>query len=56
MLKQVITGLSALLLVTVPFSSAHAAVLAKIEADVDGSGVKKVGELNGEKKIRGSEN
>lgn len=54
MLKQVITGLSALLLVTVPFSSARAAVLAKIEADVDGSGVKKVVELTGDKKIPGS--
>ena len=48
------TGLSALLLLTVPFSSAQAALLAKIEADVDGSGEKKVIELTGDKKIPGS--
>ncbi len=54
MLKQIITGLSALLLMTVPFSSVQAALLAKIEADVDGSGEKKAVELTGEKKIPGS--
>ncbi|MBQ8918892.1 MAG: hypothetical protein IJ056_02120, partial [Acidaminococcaceae bacterium] len=54
MLKHVITGLGVCLLLTVPFSSAQAALLAKIEADVDGSGEKKVIELTGDKKIPGS--
>ena len=54
MLKRVITGLSALLLMTAPLSSAQAALLAKIEADVDGSGQKKTVELTGDKKIPGS--
>ena len=54
MLKRVITGLGALLLMTAPLSSAQAALLAKIEADVDGSGQKKTVELTGEKMIPGS--
>ena len=54
MLKRVITGLGALLLMTAPLSSAQAALLAKIEADVDGSGQKRTVELTGEKKIPGS--
>lgn len=54
MLKRVITGLGALLLLTVPFASAQAALLAKVEADVDGSGQKKMVELTGEKKMPGS--
>lgn len=54
MLKQMITGLSALILMSAPFSSAQAALLAKIEADVDGSGVKKTVELTGDKKMTGS--
>ena len=54
MLKHVITGLGVCLLLAVPFSSAQAALLAKIEADVDGSGEKKVVELTGDKKIPGS--
>ena len=54
MLKHVITGLGALLLMTAPLSSVQAALLAKIEADVDGSGQKKTVELTGEKKIPGS--
>ena len=41
MFKRVITGLGALLLLTAPFSSAQAALLARVEADVDGSGQKK---------------
>ena len=54
MLKQIITGMSALLLLAAPFSSAQASVLAKIEADVDGSGQKKTVELTGDRKIPGS--
>ena len=54
MLKRVITGLGALLMMIAPLSSAQAALLAKIEADVDGSGQKKTVELTGEKKIPGS--
>ena len=54
MLKKVITGIGALLLLTAPFSSAHAALLAKVEADVDGSGQKKTVELTGDKKMPGS--
>jgi len=54
MLKQIITGISALLLTAVPFSTARAAVLAKIEADVDGSKEKKIVELTGDKKMPGS--
>ena len=54
MFKRVITGLGALLLLTVPFSSAQAALLAKVEADVDGSGQKKTVELTGDKKMPGS--
>ena len=54
MFKRVITGIGALLLLTVPFSSAHAALLAKVEADVDGSGQKKTVELTGDKKMPGS--
>ena len=54
MLKRVIIGLGALLLMTAPLSSVEAALLAKIEADVDGSGQKKTVELTGEKKIPGS--
>ena len=54
MFKRVVTGISALLLLTAPFSSAEAALLAKVEADVDGSGQKKNVELTGEKKMPGS--
>ena len=45
MFKRVVTGISALLLLT---------LLAKVEADVDGSGQKKVVELTGDKRIPGS--
>ena len=54
MFKRVITGLGALLLLTAPFSSAQAALLARVEADVDGSGQKKTVELTGDKKMPGS--
>ena len=54
MLKRVIMGLGALLMMTAPLSSAEAALLAKIEADVDGSGQKRTVELTGEKKMPGS--
>jgi len=54
MFKRVLTGISAWLLLTAPFSSAEAALLAKVEADVDGSGQKKVVELTGDKRIPGS--
>ena len=47
-------GIGAALLIMAPFSSAQAALLAKLEADVDGSGQKKIVELTGEKKIPGS--
>lgn len=54
MFKRVITGISVLLLLAAPFSSTEAALLAKVEADVDGSGRNKTVELTGEKKIPGS--
>ena len=54
MLKRVITGLGAFLLMTAPLSSAEAVLLAKIEADVDGSGQKRIVELTGDKKMPGS--
>jgi len=54
MLKRVIMGLGALLMMTAPLSSVEAALLAKIEADVDGSGQKRTVELTGEKKMPGS--
>ena len=54
MLKRVIMGLGALLLLAAPFSSVEAALLAKVEADVDGSGQKRTVELTGEKKMPGS--
>ena len=54
MLKRVIMGLGALLLLTAPLSSVEAALLAKIEADVDGRGQKETVELTGEKKMPGS--
>lgn len=54
MFKRVVTGISALLLLTAPFSSAEAALLAKVEADVEGNGQKRIVELTGEKKIPGS--
>ena len=54
MLKRVIMSFGALLLLTAPLSSAEAALLAKIEADVDGSGQKRTVELTGEKKMPGS--
>lgn len=54
MLKHVLAGAGMLLLLTAPFSSAQAALLAKVEADVDGSGRKNVVELTGEKKMPGS--
>jgi len=54
MLKRVITGLGAFLLLTAPLSSAEAVLLAKIEADVDGSGQKRIVELTGDKKMPGS--
>ena len=38
MFKRVVTGIGAFLLISAPFSSAQAALLAKVEADVDGSG------------------
>ena len=47
-------GTSALLLLTAYFSSAQAALLAKVEADVDGSGQKRIVELTGDKKMPGS--
>ena len=47
-------GTSALLLLTASFSTAQAALLAKVEADVDGSGQKKIVELTGDKKMPGS--
>ena len=54
MLKQIVVGLGALLLLAAPVSSAQAALLAKVEADVDGSGRKELVELTGERKIPGS--
>ena len=54
MLKCVVTGIGAFLLIAAPFSSAQAALLAKVEADVDGSGQKEIVELTGEKKMPGS--
>ena len=54
MLKRVITGIGVFLLMSAPFSSVQAAVLAKVEADVDGSGQKKTVELTGDKKMPGS--
>lgn len=54
MLKRVIMGLGVLLMMTAPLSSVEAALLAKIEADVDGSGRKRTAELTGEKKMPGS--
>lgn len=54
MFKRVVTGIGAFLLVSAPFSSAQAALLAKVEADVDGSGQNKIVELTGEKKMPGS--
>ena len=54
MLKCMIAGIGALLLIAAPASSAQAALLAKVEADVDGSGQKRIVELTGEKKIPGS--
>ena len=54
MFKRVVTGIGAFLLMAAPFSSAQAALLAKVEADVDGSGRKKMVELTGEKKMPGS--
>ena len=54
MLKRIIMGTSALLLLTASFSSAQAALLAKVEADVDGSGQKRIVELTGDKKMPGS--
>ena len=54
MLKRVLGGLGVLLLLTAPVSSVQAALLAKVEADVDGSGQKETVELTGEKKIPGS--
>ena len=54
MLKCVVTGIGAFLLISAPFSSAQAALLAKVEADVDGSGQKEIVELTGEKKMPGS--
>ena len=54
MLKHVVTGLGTLLLLSAPFSSARAALLAKVEADVDGSGQKRIVELTGDKKMPGS--
>ena len=54
MLKRMITGLGVLLLTAAPFSSARAALLAKVEADVDGSGQKRIVELTGDKKMPGS--
>jgi hypothetical protein len=54
MLKHMVTGLGVVLLLTAPFASAQAALLAKVEADVDGSGQKKIVELTGDKKMPGS--
>ena len=54
MIKRVVTGIGAFLLMSAPFSSTQAALLAKVEADVDGSGQKKTVELTGEKKMPGS--
>ena len=54
MLKRMITGLGVVMLLTASFSSAQAALLAKVEADVDGSGQKKIVELTGDKKMPGS--
>ena len=54
MFKRVVTVVGAFLLMAAPFSSAQAALLAKVEADVDGSGRKKMVELTGEKKMPGS--
>ena len=54
MFKRIVTGIGAFLLMAVPFSSAQAALLAKVEADVDGSGQKRMVELTGEKKMPGS--
>ena len=54
MFKRVVTGIGAFLLIAAPFSSVQAALLAKVEADVDGSGQKKMVELTGEKKMPGS--
>ena len=54
MFKRVVTGIGAFLLISAPFSSAQAALLAKVEADVDGSGQKEIVELTGEKKMPGS--
>ena len=54
MLKCVVTGIGAFLLIAAPFSSAQAALLAKVEADVDGSGQKEIVELTAEKKMPGS--
>ena len=52
MFKRVVTGIGAFLLIAAPFSSAQAALLAKVEADVDGSGQKKMVELTGDKSPR----
>ena len=54
MLKRVIVGASALLLMSAPFSSAQASLLARVEADVNGSGQKELVELTGDKKMPGS--
>lgn len=54
MFKRVVTGIGAFLLIAAPLSSVQAAILAKVEADVDGSGQEKVVELTGEKKMPGS--
>ena len=54
MFKRMVTGISALLLLAAPFSSAEAALLAKVEADVEGNGQKRIVELTGEKKMPGS--
>ena len=54
MFKRIVTVVGAFLLMAAPFSSAQAALLAKVEADVDGSGRKKMVELTGEKKMPGS--
>ena len=54
MLKRMVTGLGVVMLLAANFSSAQAALLAKVEADVDGSGQKKIVELTGDKKMPGS--
>ena len=54
MLKQIVAGFGALLLMTAPLSSVQAALLAKVEADVDGNGRKELVELTGDKKMPGS--